>query len=108
MGDKLTELGRRLLMLIRRGQFDADLEEEMRLHRELREQEQIERGLSPKEAHYAVQGRFGNDLVLRERSRGMWGWTWLENFMQDVRHGLRQLRRSPGFTCAAVFILGLG
>src|SRR5690348_7036661 len=38
----------------------------------------------------------------------MWGWTWLENFMQDVRHGLRQLRRSPGFTCAAVFILGLG
>jgi hypothetical protein len=37
----LAELGRRLLMLLRRGQFDADLEKEMRLHRELREQEQI-------------------------------------------------------------------
>ena len=52
-------------MLLRRGRFDADLDEEMRLHRELREKEQIERGLSPKEAHCAVQRRFGNDLVLR-------------------------------------------
>ncbi|MGB7591452.1 MAG: permease prefix domain 1-containing protein, partial [Terriglobia bacterium] len=58
------ELGRRLLMLFRRRQFDRDLEEEMRLHRELREQEQIERGLSPNEAHNAAQKRFGNDLVL--------------------------------------------
>ena len=47
----LAELGRRLLMLLRRSQFDTDLDEEMRLHRELREQEQIARGLSPKEAH---------------------------------------------------------
>jgi hypothetical protein len=39
-------------MLVRRRQFDAELQEEMRLHRELREQEQIERGLSPMEAHY--------------------------------------------------------
>ena len=61
-GNTLAELGRRLLMLPRRRQFDADLDEEMRLHRELREQEEIERGLSPKEAHYAVQRRFGNDL----------------------------------------------
>jgi hypothetical protein len=61
-------------MLLRRQQFDADLADEMRLHRELREQEQIERGLSPKEARYAAQRRFGNDLVLREESRDMWGW----------------------------------
>jgi hypothetical protein len=43
----LRELGRRLLMLLRRRRFDADLDEEMRLHFELREQEQIERGLPP-------------------------------------------------------------
>ena len=54
--------------LIRRNQFDSDLDEEMRLHRELREQEEIERGLSPKEAHYAAQRRFGNDLLLERRA----------------------------------------
>jgi putative ABC transport system permease protein len=104
----LNELARRLLMLFRRKRFDADLNEEMRLHRELREQEEIERGLSAKEAHYAAQRRFGNDLVLREESRDMWGWNWLETLLHDVRYGLRQLRRNPGFAAAAVLTLAMG
>jgi predicted permease len=108
MKNKLAEAGRRLMALFHRGQFHADLEEEMRLHQELRAQEQIERGVSPEEAHFAAQRRFGNKLVFREESRNMWGWSWLETFLQDLRYGLRQLRRNPDFTAVAVITLALG
>jgi putative ABC transport system permease protein len=103
-----SELGRRLWMLLRRRQFDVDIEEEMRLHRELREQEQAEGGVAPEEAWYAARRRFGNDLVWREESRDMWGWNWLENLFQDIRFGLRMLVKNPSFTALAILTLGFG
>ncbi len=105
---RFRELGRRLVMLFRPEQFDADLEEELFLHRELREHEHREAGAAPEEARYAARRRFGNDLVLREESRDMWGWGWLENTLQDVRYGFRMLVKNLGFTAVAVLTLGLG
>ena len=102
------ELGRRLVMLFHAEQFDVDLEEELRLHREWREQEQREAGAAPEEARYAARRRFGNDLVLREESRDMWGWGWLENTLPDVRYGFRMLVKNLGFAAVAVLTLGLG
>ena len=106
--DSLRELGRRLWMLMRRRQFDADLEEEMRLHLELRQQDQIRAGLSPREAHRAASRRFGNPTLLKEQSHMVWGWEWLESFLQDAAYGTRAMLRSPGLTIVALLSLALG
>jgi predicted permease len=106
--DWLSELLRRLWMLIRRRQFDADLEEEIRLHLELREQEQVRAGLALRDARYAALRRFGNETLLKEESYMVWGWEWLESFVQDATYGSRAMLRSPGLTIVALLSLALG
>src|SRR5579859_2815723 len=104
----LAELARRLRMLFRRKQFDHDMDDEMRVHLELREKQYIQNGFSPQEAHMAARKNFGNALALREASHDSWGWAWLEHLAQDLRFAFRMLTKNRGFTAVAILTLALG
>ena len=102
------ELLRRIRMLFHRDQFQSDLDEEMRLHLELRQQAQVEAGVPASAARRDAYRRFGNPTALREKSHMTWGWGWLESFLQDVQYGIRSMLRSPALTAVALLSLGLG
>jgi predicted permease len=99
---------RRVRMLFRGKQFQNDLDEEMRLHLELRQQQQLEAGLSPTAARTAARRSFGNTTSIKETSYTTWGWGWLESFLQDLRYGVRSMFRSPALTTVALLSLALG
>lgn len=91
----------------RRKQREQDLERELRTDLDLEAAEQQQSGLSEVEARYAAQRAFGNIALIKEDTRAMWGWIWLERFGQDLSYALRTARREPGFATITIATLAL-
>src|SRR5215470_13161250 len=94
--------------LLRRSMAEADLDEELRCHLAIERQNRIALGESAEEPQKAALRDFGNVLIVKEVTREMWGWGWVENVWQDLRHGARLLRLNPVFTIVVVSSLALG
>jgi len=103
-----TELVRRIRYLIGREHYAEDLDEEMRLHLELRAEQMRQEGMSAANASAESRRRFGNVIGITEASRDMWGFGTLDQLWQDLRFAARRLRQRPGFSVPVLGVIAIG
>src|SRR5437867_154643 len=98
----------RLAALFRRRGLEADLDAELRSHLEMAVELNLRKGMSAEDARREALRSFGGVEQTKENYRDQRGLPMIETTLQDLRFGLRMLRRSPGFSALAILCLTLG
>jgi len=94
--------------LFSRRKLYEELSEEIREHLEEKVEELVADGMPREEAIFAARREFGNVTLTEESGREVWCWPLLEDFLTDIRFGMRMFRKNPGFTTVAVATLAIG
>ena len=105
---RLRERLARLLSWRRRDRVEREVSRELALHLELETRRNIEQGMSPDDATRAARAALGNVPLIREDVRAVWCRRRLDALIRSLAHMLRSLRRTPGFSLAAIGVLALG
>jgi predicted permease len=98
----------RLRSFLRRKQVDLELKDELRDHLEQQIKENLAAGMSPEDARYSALRALGGMTQIEQQCRDARGGSVIEDLVQDLRYGLRQLGRSRGFSFLAILCLTLG
>jgi hypothetical protein len=104
----IRHLSVRLKSLFRRTRLEQELDTELQYHLDMLVDQNVKAGMSTAEARRAALRVFGPVAGIKDDVRDTWLSRFLETAAQDVRYGLRNLRRNPGFALVVMVTMALG
>ena len=104
----MSPIFRKLGWMSRRNRKEDELREELEFYLEEETEEQRAKGLTDAQAQRAARLDLGNSTIVRESTRSTWGWTTIEQLLQDIRYATRAMRKNKAFTALAALSLALG
>ena len=103
-----TRVGSWVRAVLRRSRMESEMDAELRFHIEAYAEDLVRNGVPRAEAMRRARIEFGGIERAKEECRHARGTNFVESLIQDLRYGLRMLRRFPGFTLVAAFSVALG